>query len=63
MGRGSATGNPFGLEGGPTVTSGVISALSRSIYSGGTSFANLVQTDAPINPRNSGVPQWTLRVE
>jgi serine protease Do len=51
-----AIGNPFGLEGGPTVTSGVISALNRSIHSGEVSLANLVQTDAPINPGNSGGP-------
>ncbi|MBS7652683.1 MAG: trypsin-like peptidase domain-containing protein [Candidatus Bathyarchaeia archaeon] len=51
-----AIGNPFGLEGGPTVTSGVVSALNRSIHSGELSLANLVQTDAPINPGNSGGP-------
>ncbi len=51
-----AIGNPFGLEGGPTVTSGVISALDRSIQSGEVSLAHLVQTDAPINPGNSGGP-------
>jgi S1-C subfamily serine protease len=51
-----AIGNPFGLEGGPSVTSGVISALNRSIQSREGSFTNLVQTDAPINPGNSGGP-------
>ena len=48
--------NPFGLEGGPTVTSGVISALNRTIQSSENSFMNLVQTDAAINPGNSGGP-------
>jgi len=51
-----AIGNPFGLVGGPSVTSGVISALNRSIQRMEGSFTNLVQTDAPINPGNSGGP-------
>lgn len=51
-----AIGNPFGLAGGPTVTSGVISALNRSIQDKQVSLQNLVQTDAPINPGNSGGP-------
>lgn len=51
-----AIGNPFGLVGGPTVTSGVVSALDRSIQGGDASFSGLVQTDAAINPGNSGGP-------
>jgi len=51
-----AIGNPFGLMGGPTVTSGVVSALNRSIQDRRVSLQNLVQTDAPINPGNSGGP-------
>jgi S1-C subfamily serine protease len=51
-----AIGNPFGLVGGPTVTSGVISALDRSIQARNASFTGLVQTDAAINPGNSGGP-------
>lgn len=51
-----AIGNPFGLEGGPSVTSGVISAVNRTIQTGENLFINLVQTDAAINPGNSGGP-------
>jgi len=56
-----AIGNPFGLEGGPTVTAGVISALNRSIQSPNGTFEKLVQTDAAINPGNSGGPLVDLQ--
>ncbi|MBT0159690.1 PDZ domain-containing protein [Candidatus Bathyarchaeota archaeon A05DMB-2] len=51
-----AIGNPFGLAGGPSVTSGVISAINRTIDSEKGLLENLVQTDASINPGNSGGP-------
>lgn len=46
-----AIGNPFGV--GQTVTSGIVSALSRSI-GGGDKLRSFIQTDAAINPGNSG---------
>ena len=50
-----AIGNPLGLEFQGSVTSGVISALNRTIYVDGRQYT-LVQTDAAINPGNSGGP-------
>ena len=48
-----AIGSPFGLEG--TVTSGVVSAVGRSVVMGDDdSVSSMIQTDAPINPGNSG---------
>jgi len=58
-----AIGNPFGLTGGPSVTSGVISAINRTIESQRGLLENLVQTDAAINPGNSGGPLINLRGE
>ncbi|MEJ2758357.1 MAG: trypsin-like peptidase domain-containing protein, partial [Anaerolineales bacterium] len=52
-----AIGNPFGLEG--TMTTGIISAVGRSLPSDQAAaqsytIPDVIQTDAPINPGNSG---------
>lgn len=48
-----AIGNPLGIT--QTATSGIVSALNRSVTeSGGATISNAIQTDAPINPGNSG---------
>ncbi len=56
-----AVGFALGLEGGPSVTTGVISALGRTIEAGGQgiesrTYEGVIQTDAAINPGNSGGP-------
>jgi serine protease Do len=51
-----AIGNPFGLGG--TVTSGIVSALSRRIGAG--PYDDFLQIDAPINRGNSGGPTFDL---
>jgi S1-C subfamily serine protease len=50
-----AIGNPFGLD--RTVTSGIVSAKQRQIQApNGFSISDVIQTDAAVNPGNSGGP-------
>ena len=52
-----AIGNPLWIEGGPTVTAGVVSGLRRTLEQPGLPMLHdLIQTDAAINEGNSGGP-------
>jgi S1-C subfamily serine protease len=63
-----AIGNALALDGGPTVTAGVVSALGRTVQEPGSGNSNtggpflfdVIQTDAAINPGNSGGPLFDL---
>jgi len=58
-----AIGNALALPGGPTVTTGIVSALDRTIGSGNRRLEHLIQTDAAINPGNSGGPLVNANAE
>ena len=60
-----ALGNALGLEGGPTVTLGIVANLERAfapgeIGQGQSAFYDVIQTDADINQGNSGGPLVNL---
>jgi S1-C subfamily serine protease len=59
----AAVGNPFGLDG--TFTTGVISGVNRTLSSGsnGRPIRGLLQTDAAVNPGNSGGALFNLQGE
>ena len=56
-----AIGNPFGLA--STVTTGIVSAVSRFVPSIGQIPIPMIQTDAAINPGNSGGPLLNIKGE
>src|SRR5207237_4997804 len=60
-----ALGYALALQGGPTVTSGIVSALNRVVRASDPNFhtrtyTHVIQTDAAINPGNSGGPLVNL---
>ncbi|HEX3951527.1 MAG TPA: Do family serine endopeptidase [Steroidobacteraceae bacterium] len=57
-----AIGSPFGFEN--SVTAGVISAVGRPLNDGSnTTYVNFIQTDAAVNPGNSGGPLFNIEGE
>ena len=58
-----AIGYALALDGGPSVTSGIISALKRTIITESGALNGLIQTDAAISSGNSGGPLVNLRGE
>jgi putative serine protease PepD len=56
-----AVGFALDLDGGPTVTRGIVSALNRTIVSGDGALDGLIQTDTAISSGNSGGPLVNTR--
>ena len=56
-----AVGFALNLDGGPTVTRGIVSALNRTITSGDGALDGLIQTDTAISSGNSGGPLLNTR--
>ena len=54
-----AIGSPFGFDN--TVTSGIVSAKSRSLPDG--NYVPFIQTDVAVNPGNSGGPLFNMKGE
>lgn len=49
-----AVGNPLGLEGGPSVSTGIVSALDRDVRGRNSALSGVIQTDAAITQGSSG---------
>ncbi len=58
-----AIGYALALDGGPTVTSGIVSAMKRTIETESGALNSLIQTDAAISSGNSGGPLVNLKGE
>ena len=58
-----AIGYALALDGGPTVTSGIVSAMKRTIETESGALNSLIQTDAAISSGNSGGPLVNLNGE
>ncbi len=58
-----AIGYALALDGGPSVTTGIVSALRRTIFTDSGALNSLIQTDAAISSGNSGGPLANMRGE
>ncbi len=58
-----AIGYALALDGGPSVTTGIVSALQRTIFTDSGALNSLIQTDAAISSGNSGGPLANMRGE